>query len=553
MNLRPYQSKAITMLYEWFEENPEGHPCICAPGGSGKSVIIASIVQNAVRDWPGTRVLMLVHSKTLIAQNAEKLRHLWPNAPMGIYSAGLNRRCLTEPITYAGIGSVAKRANQIGHIDLCLIDEAHAISNEEEGQYRQFIADLLAINPGMRCVGLSASPYRLNQGLVTDGESALFTDIIEPVTIEALLKDGYLAPLRSKHTALTLSTEGVAHRGQEFVAGSLERAIDTHDNNIQAVEETILRAEDCKSWMVFCTGISHCDHITELLVERGIKAASVHGRISDAECDKRIEAHKRGELTCIVSVGKLTTGYDNPLIDLIVFLNPTESPGKFLQSAVRGMRPVYAKGYELDTIEGRFLAMAMGAKPTGCKVLDFAGNVAKHGPVTAIVPPSKARKGEGTAPTKTCPTCEEICSANARACDCCGHEFPPPEAKDKAVFLRNDCILGIEPTDLNVTSWTWSKHTSRTSGLEMLKVKFYGGLNDPIITAYHTVKHESYAGKKSRTAVTGIAYKAGLTVQFDDLSEAAKTLNGGKCPSVVQYRKNGKFFDIVDMVWSATE
>jgi len=552
VKLRDYQTNSVTALYEWFENNETGNPCLCLPGGSGKSVIIAAIVKDALQNWPGTRVLMLVHSKTLIAQNAEKLRVIWPNAPMGIYSAGLNRRCLTEPITYAGIGSVAKRAQQLGHIDICLIDEAHAISNEEEGQYRQFMAELMEINPSVRFVGLSASPYRLGQGLITDGEKAIFKDIIEPVNIEDLLNDAYLAPLRSKHTSLTLSTEGVAHRGNEFVAGALERAIDTHDNNVRAVNETIQRAEDCKSWMVFCTGISHCDHITELLVERGIKAASVHGRILDSECDKRIEAHKRGELTCIVSVGKLTTGYDNPLIDLIVFLNPTESPGKFLQCAVRGMRPVYAKGYDLDVLEDRFLAMENGAKPNGCKVLDFAGNVAKHGPVTAIVPPTKARKGEGTAPTKVCPHCEEICAVQSRTCESCGHEFPPPEVKEKSVYLRNDDILGIEPTEMQVTSWAWKKHTSRTSGLDMLQVRYYGGLSNPAIVEYHAVNHTNYAGIKARQTVADMAKRAGVTVS-EDLDQCAFDLTNGKPPSMISHKKNGKFFNVIDRVWSKTE
>jgi DNA repair protein RadD len=551
MQLRDYQQNSVTALYEWFEENETGNPCLCLPGGSGKSVIIAAIVKDALQNWPGTRVLMLVHVKELLVQNSEKMRAIWPNAPMGIYSASLNRRCATEPITYAGIGSVAKRAKELGHIDICIIDEAHSISNEETGSYRKLIADLMEINPSMRCVGLTASPYRVGQGMLTDGDNPLFTDIIEPVTIEGLLSDGYLAPLRSKHTALTLSTEGVKKSGGDFIASQLEKAVDKLDNNVRAVDETIARSEGCYSWLVFCTGISHATHITDLLRERGVVADVVHGKLSRAERDERITLFKAGKITALVSVGILTTGFDHPQVDLIVFLRPTMSPGLYLQCAVRGSRPVYAKGYDLSTRDGRFEAMFHGSKPNGCRVLDFAGCVQTHGPITHITPPG--RKGSGVAPTRKCPQCEELCHASALVCTNCGHEFPPPEAKDKAVFLRNDCILGIEPTDLNVTSWTWSKHTSRTSGLEMLKVKFYGGLNDPIITAYHTVMHENWAGSKACKAVAGIAHKAGLTVALDDLSEAAKALNVGKCPSVVQYRKNGKFFDIVDMVWSNPE
>jgi len=550
LELRWYQSKALTMLYDWFSKNPEGHVCINAPGGSGKSVIIAAIVKDALQNWPETRVLMLVHSKTLIAQNAAKLREIWPNAPMGIYSAGLKRRCITEPITYAGIGSVAKRAQELGHIDLCLIDEAHAISNEEAGQYRKLLKELAAINPNIRYIGLSASPYRLGQGMVTDGDDALFDDIIEPVTIAELLEDGYLAPLRSKHTTLLLNTDGVAKRGGDFVAGALERAVDTSDNNIAAVDEIIRRAEDCKSWMIFCTGISHCDHITQLLVDRGVNAAAVHGGILDTECDRRIEAHKSGEIACLVSVGKLTTGYDNPLIDLIAFLNPTESPGRYLQCAVRGMRPVYAPGYELSTRENRFLAMKMGVKPNGCKVLDFAGNVARHGPITAIEPPSKAKKGEGEARTKGCPNCAEIVSQACRTCPTCGHEWPAPEKVEKPLHLANDDIMGIEPTEMAVTGWAWRKHTSRTSGKEMLSCTFYGGLADPIVTEYLPVLHEGFAGEKARRQVISIALKSGADDLSDDLTEMAKALTASQAPALLKFKRDGKFHRVIERVWN---
>ena len=80
------------------------------PGRVGKSVVIASIVKDALTSWPKTRVLMLVHSRELVAQNAAKLRAIWPGAPMGVYSASLGKRQLGEPITYAGIQSVRNLA-----------------------------------------------------------------------------------------------------------------------------------------------------------------------------------------------------------------------------------------------------------------------------------------------------------------------------------------------------------------------------------------------------------------------------------------------------------
>ena len=133
--LRDYQQRAIDQLYDWFQKR-KGNPCLVLPTGSGKSHIVAALCKDAIQNWPETRILMLTHVKELIEQNAEKMREHWRGAPMGIYSAGLGRKQLGEPITFAGIQSIRKRASQVGHIDLCIIDECHLVSHKDEGGYR---------------------------------------------------------------------------------------------------------------------------------------------------------------------------------------------------------------------------------------------------------------------------------------------------------------------------------------------------------------------------------------------------------------------------------
>ena len=184
--LRDYQQRAIDQLYAWFANGNKGNPCLVLPTGSGKSHIVAALCKDALQNWPDTRILMLTHVRELIEQNAEKMRLHWRGAPMGIYSAGLGRKQLGEPITFAGIQSIRKRASQVGHIDLCIIDECHLVSHKDEGGYRSFLAELKAINPALRVAGLTATPYRLGHGMITD-KPALFDDLIEPVTIEELV------------------------------------------------------------------------------------------------------------------------------------------------------------------------------------------------------------------------------------------------------------------------------------------------------------------------------------------------------------------------------
>ena len=530
MMLRDYQQRSIDQLYAWFANGGDGNPCLVLPTGAGKSHIIAALVKDALQNWPETRVLMLTHVKELIAQNAEKMRQHWPNAPMGIYSASLGRRCLTEPITFAGIQSVAKRGHEIGHVDLVIVDEAHSINHSQTGGYRRLIADLTRINPQLRVIGLTATPYRLGHGMIHEGDDVLFNALIEPVSIEELVHRGFLTKLQSKHTRLTLSTDGVKKQGGEFVAAQLEAAVDTQDNNRRAVAEIIKRGQDRKAWLIFCAGVGHAGHIAELMRAEGITCETVTGETPKAERERILEAYQAGHIRCLTNVNVLSTGFDYPGIDLLAFLRPTLSPGLYIQMAGRGLRIAQGK--------------------TDCLVLDFAGNVARHGPITAVEPPSKRKKGEGEAPTKTCPSCEEIVSANARQCPQCGHEWAAPEPVEKPLHLANDDIMGLEPQEMAVTGWMWRKHTSRTSGKDMMQVSYYGGLADPVVTEYLPVLHEGYAGEKARRQVISIAIKSGANDLSDDLTEMAKAMTASTAPALLKFKRDGKFHRVIERVWN---
>jgi DNA repair protein RadD len=550
MRLRPYQTRAVDMLYDWFRNNPTGNPVLELPGGSGKSVIIASMCKDALEQWSDTKILMCVNSKELIAQNASKLRSIWKGAPLGIYSASLNKRELGEPILYAGIGSVLNRAKQIGHIDLMIVDECDMISHKDEGGYRKLIAALLEINPSMRLVGLTASPFRMGHGLITDGESPLFKEIVKPVTIEELVHDGYLAPLSSKATKHTLSTEGVHKRGNEYIDKELQAAVDTSDNNLYVVNEIIEKSFGRKKVLVFAAGTEHAKHLTQLLNERGMSAKFVVSDMLDSERDEVLRQHQAGEIKAVVNINILSVGYDDPEIDCIALVRPTMSPRLYLQQAVRGCRPVYANGYGLDTKEGRFAAMAAGSKPNGCLVLDFGGNVAEHGPVTNIRPPRKAGSGNGEPPVRLCEVCSEIVHISTPICPCCGTPFPPP--KEKLLVLHTDDIMtGL--SELEVSSWHWKKHKSKTSGIEMLAVSYYGGLSDPAINEYITILHDGWAGIKARKLLAEIANKAEVELNYDeaDLVDIAELMNKGKPPALLNYKRDGKFFKIIERNYNA--
>lgn len=521
MQLREYQLKSIKMLYSWIENN-NGHPCVVMPTGSGKSHVIAALCKDVLQTWPETRILMLTHVKELIEQNAEKMRLHWIDAPLGIYSASVGKKQLGEPILFSGIQSIRNKAKSVGHIDICIVDECHCISHNDEGGYRKFLNELLQINPSMRIIGYSATPYRLGHGMITD-KPALFDALIEPVSIEELIYKGYLAPLRSKHTAAQLDVSGVKKRGGEYIDADLQKAVNTDKNNLAAVEEVIKLAGERKAWLFFCAGVAHAEQIAFILdVIYGIPAACITGETPKAKREALIADFKAGRLRALTNANVLTTGFDYPDIDLIAMLRPTMSASLYVQMAGRGMRPKSHTDH--------------------CLVLDFAGVVATHGPITAVQPPVKGKEGNGEAPVKICEACGELVALAARECPACHTVFPPP--KPKKLALHQDDIMGIQPHTMIVTTWNWRLHTSRTSGKQMAKVTFYGALSDEPISEYLPVLHDGIAGDKARRALAMYLLQARVT-PVDNLPDTLRFLNAARPPASIDYKRDGKFHRIL--------
>lgn len=527
--LRDYQKRAIDDLYKWFSDGNKGNPCMVLPTGSGKSHIVAALCKDAVQNWPGTRILMLTHQKELIEQNAEKVRQHWPNAPMGIFSAGLGRRQLGEPITFAGIQSVRNKAHQIGHVDLVIVDECHLINHNAEGGYRMLLGHLSEINPRLRVVGLTATPYRLGHGLITDGD-ALFDALLEPVSIEELVHKGHLAPLRSKVTKERLLTDGVKKRGGEYVEKELQAAVDTDDHNQAVVDEVMALAGDRRSWIFFCSGVDHSEHIATILNQRGVRAACVTGETAKGERERILSGFKSGEIQALTNANVLTTGFDAPNTDLIAMLRPTLSASLYVQMAGRGMR--------------------VKDHTDHCLVLDFAGVVEQHGPITAVQPPKKSGEGGGDAPIKTCDNCHELVHLSASVCPACGEPFP---VRDKpAPELRDDDIMGLDGIRMDVSAWQWRTHTSQSSGKEMVKVTYYGALSDKPITEYFPIMHEGYAGQKATRAMADIAMnaEANSAMSASTLEEISNNMNNGVPPAMIEYKRDGKFFRVIRREWN---
>ena len=438
--LRPYQEEAVNAVWEHLRTRDD-NPCVVLPTGTGKSIVIAEITHQAVANWGG-RVLILAHVKELLEQNAAKIRGLCPDLAVGIYSAGLKRRDTSEQVIVAGIQSVYSKACDLDGFDLIIIDEAHLIPPDGEGMYRRFLDDSKVINPNVRLIGMTATPYRLKGGLICRPEN-LLNHVCYEAGLKEMINQGYLAPIITKGGSTDAKLDGIHVRGGEFVAEEAEEAMMAIGVTGSACREIADLTRDRKAVLIFGCSVRHCQQIKENIESRtkqecalvtgetpSTERAEILERIKGASVPTDLFGGVRPPLKYLVNVNVLTTGFDAPNIDCVCILRPTMSAGLLVQMCGRGLR--------LSPETGK----------TNCLLLDFGQNIMRHGPLDAIRvrEPGKAEHRDGAPPVRKCPQCNSLIDACRQVCPDCGYVFPAREAHHEGT-AASDAPLSGQVTD----------------------------------------------------------------------------------------------------------
>ena len=478
ITLRPYQEDVKAAVYGHLRTRDD-NPCAVVPTAGGKTPIMASICKDAVGQWNG-RVLVLAHVKELLEQTADKLRVVCPEVDFGIYSAGLKRRDTQHSVIVAGIQSVYKRACELDAFNLVMVDEAHPIPLEGDGMYRQFLADAKVINPELRIIGFTATPFRLKTGSICTPDGFL-NHICYEVGVRELIRDGFLCPLISKAGKSKADTTGLHIRAGEFVADEVESLMDQESLVQSACIEIVEHTTSRNACLIFASGVKHGQHIVEILHrEHGIECGFVCGETPTTERDATLGRFKAGQLKYLCNVNVLTTGFDAPHIDCVALVRPTMSPGLYYQMVGRGFR--------------------LHPSKENCLVLDFGGNVLRHGPVDEIKITTLDR-GDGKAPAKECPECQAVIAAGFATCPQCGYVFPPPERKQHDAKASEAGILSgqVTTTKYRVEDTLYGVHIKRGASDDApktLRVDYRVGWHD-YKSEWVCFEHEGYARQKA--------------------------------------------------------
>ena len=366
--LRPYQAQAIDTLRAEYAKGVR-RMLLVAPTGFGKTATASELIRRSV--VKGKRVLFTVHRREIVMDTARRLRAA--DVPCTILMAG---EAFDEaaPVVVASVMSIVAREHHPA-ADFVIWDEAHHTAAKS-------YADIAALYPGARHLGLTATPER-GDGV---GLRDAFDALVVGATVSELQAEGYLAQ-----------------------CDVLAPAAKSKGKLAMSPADAIARYADGRSAVVFCGSVAESK---ALAAELGETARHIDGTTPAEERDASLAAFASGAVKVLCNHSVLTEGWDAPIAKVCVLARSIASPGALIQIAGRVLRP----------FEGQ---RALG--------IDLAGNVLELGLPTedrvftldGIQRAEKAKRPWLSA----CGTCGQVVLGVKRGefCSVCGSAWPAKE------------------------------------------------------------------------------------------------------------------------------
>lgn len=519
--------------------------------GAGKSIIVAMMAEWLHRN--DKRVLVLTHSSDLVQQNHAK--YLMTGNEAGIFSAKLGKKHSRHQVIFGGVQSIVRSLHLFTEsVSLIVIDECHIVSDDPDTSYQKVIAHFKTLNPNLRVIGLTATPSRGKNALVSDG--SFFKKEIFKVGTKELIERKFLVPiLYGAPTAQEYQLAGISVNSLgKFDQAKIDAATLGHERLTREICIDIManmHAQNRRLCMIFAASIQHAKEICGYL-PAGLTAL-VTGETAQKDRDAILESARTGPLQYLVNVGVLTTGVDIPRCDCIALLRATESPALMIQIIGRGLR----------------LAEWLGK--TDCLLLDYGQNIDRHGDVEddifSDLEAQKVKEKSGDL-TKVCPECSQESPMMARRCKCetwegtkCGYRFEfktCPECDSQNDITARYCWQCqhelVDPNDklsrhssrgnqqnldnLPVLSTALSPHSK--DGKVLLRVDYTLQGNGRVITAaefFHDQHEAPFVVMKYQQFCKDIGAKGSIEEVLD--------FDGYAGPEALTIKKTGKYYNVV--------
>lgn len=391
IELRDYQQEYIRKVRQAYLDGYQA-PCVVAPCGAGKSIIIASIAKQTADK--GNRVLFLVHRKELCEQ-IEKTFQL-VGIPKEQYEIGM-------------VQTIVRRLERTKKPSLIITDENHHSKAATYRKIYDYFSDVLRL-------GFTATPIRLNGSGLADVNDVL----VEEVDARWLIENGFLSPYKYYAPKLIQEERLKLNNLKEFSNQSINQAMEKaiygdavkHYQKLANGEQAI----------AYCHSIEASKRTAEEFNQAGIPAEHIDAKTAKPERERIIEGFRKGTVKVLCNIDLIGEGFDVPDCSTVIMLRPTQSLSLYIQQSMRGMR--YREGKT-------------------SVIIDHVDNISRHGPPDMQREWSlegKKTKSGTEVKIKQCDNCYGVYDPKLKACPFCGFE-PIIEAKETKYEQDTEAVL----------------------------------------------------------------------------------------------------------------
>ena len=377
------------------------------PTGTGKTVLLASVVESFLREHSNCNVWIVAHRRELVSQIKDTLNKFLLNFSFSNHPVPLSKEGSTfspspsssgsgdvtapprrseplrskdggpskvSPDCLCGVNRLAEKEDDTSFnliekpLDSSLFTLRSSLIKAVSIQWLSKHYDEIEEEPGMivideahhalaktykgmwdrfpkaKFLGLTATPCRLNGKGFTD----LFDVLVQSWSVPEFISKGRLAT----YDFVSIKSDGVTQR---LIDSLQKRGADGDYQNkemdrvlnkkpsIERLYKSFEKYGKDRKGIVYAINISHAQKITELYQEYGVKAVAIDSKIPAQERQKNIEAFKRGDIQVLVNVDIFSEGFDCPDIEFVQLARPTLSLAKYLQMVGRGLRVARGK------------------------------------------------------------------------------------------------------------------------------------------------------------------------------------------------------------------
>ena len=398
--LRPYQQAAIDQMRTSLAQGKK-RLILCSPTGSGKTVMFTYMVARALEK--GKQAIIFTDRVELLKQSNGAL-DLFGIKPTLIEASktrlDVSGTCfIAMAQTFSRRKDAVEYTDLLNRMDLVIIDEAH----------KQTFNPLLPyINPNAVVIGATATPLRRgNQECL----SKFYQFLHVPVQVQELINQGFLA--RPVTYGVTLDLSGIRMKGNDYDTEQMAERF-SERQVYDGVVQNYTKICKGKKAIVFASNIASSQEVCDALHYAGYNARHVDGEMSKHDRADVLAWFKHTPDAILCNCDLMTTGFDEPTIEVVILYRATASLPLFMQMVGRGSRVTPTK--------------------REFTILDFGNNVQTHGwwedHQNWSLKKKKKKESAGVGGAKNCERCDALIPIAVMKCPNCGFEY---ERKPKEI------------------------------------------------------------------------------------------------------------------------